>query len=133
MPRVLQSKPMEKKRMGTRGWKERQRLIKTTSAQIVCYDNIGNGIKDKLDIRRVGGTSHVTVDLFRRRLVLGLELSLDVGRRLPVLLCPSVLGEADRQQGLFDLLLEQVFLVQEEDDRSIREPLVVTNRVKQFE
>ena len=62
------------------------RLVETTASEVVSNDDIGNGVEDKLDVLRVRGAGHVAVDLLRRRLVLGLELGLDVGRRLTVLL-----------------------------------------------
>jgi len=43
-----------------------------------------------------------------------------------------VVGEADGQWRLADLLLKQILLVQEEDDRGVREPLVVADRVEQL-
>lgn len=89
----------------------------------------------------------MAVDLLGGRLVLGLELRLNVGSRLAVLLgsCSKkgairkmvlvtnrgtltrVVGEADGQWRLADLFLKQILLVQEEDDRSVREPLVVAD------
>jgi hypothetical protein len=44
-----------------------------------------------------------------------------------------VLGEADGERGLLDLLLEQVLLVEEEDDGGVSEPLVVADGVKQLQ
>lgn len=62
--------------------------IKTTSSQVVGDDDVGDGVEDELDVGGVGGTCHVTVDLFGRRLILGFELSLNVGCCLTVLLRP---------------------------------------------
>lgn len=39
---------------------------------------------------------------------------------------------ADCERALFDLFLKQVFLVEEEDDGGVREPLVVADAVKQL-
>jgi len=54
------------------------RSVEATATQVVGNDYISNSIKDKLDVVSVGGTSLVAVDLFRRALVLRLELCLDV-------------------------------------------------------
>ena len=43
-----------------------------------------------------------------------------------------VLGEADGERAVGDLLLKQVLLVEEEDDGGLREPLVVADGVKQL-
>ena len=44
-----------------------------------------------------------------------------------------VLREADGECGSEDLLFEQIFLVEEKDDGCVTEPLVVADRVKQFQ
>ena len=62
--------------------------VETASSQIVGDDDVGDGIEDELDVGRIRGTRHVTVDLFGRRLVFGFELRLDVGRCFAVLLRP---------------------------------------------
>ena len=62
------------------------RLVKTTSSKVVGDDDVGDRVKDKLHVLGVGGAGHVTVDLLGGRLVLGLELGLDVGGSLAVLL-----------------------------------------------
>ena len=43
-----------------------------------------------------------------------------------------IFRETDGERRLLDLLFEQIFLVEEEDDRGFREPLVVTDRIEQF-
>lgn len=45
----------------------------------------------------------------------------------------GVFWEADGERRLAYLLFEQVLLVQEQNDASVGEPLVVTNRIEQFE
>ena len=62
-------------------------LVEAAAAQIVGNDDVSDRVKDKLDVLCVGGACHVAVDLLRGRLVLGLELGLDVGGSLAVLLC----------------------------------------------
>ena len=62
-------------------------LVEPASSQIVSNDHVRHGVEDKLYVLSVGGAGHVAVDLLRRALVLRLELRLDVGRRLAVLLC----------------------------------------------
>ena len=47
-------------------------------------------------------------------------------------LCTCVVWEADRKGRFGDLLLEEILFVEEQDDRSVREPLVVAYRVKQL-
>ena len=61
-------------------------LVEPASSQIVSDDHVRHGVEDKLYVLSVGGAGHVTVDLLRGRLVLRLELSLDVGCSLSVLL-----------------------------------------------
>lgn len=46
--------------------------------------------------------------------------------------CTSVLGEADGQRAVGDLLLEQVLLVEEQDDGRLCEPFVVADGVKKL-
>ena len=70
-------------------------LVEPASSQVVGDDHIRHGIKDKLNVLSVGGAGHVTVDLLRGRLVLGLELSLDVGCGLSVLLGPCTPTQLD--------------------------------------
>ena len=43
-----------------------------------------------------------------------------------------ILGEADSERRSEDFLLEEIFLVEEENNGGIAEPLVVANGIKQF-
>ena len=61
-------------------------LVEAAASQVVCDDDVGDGVEHELDVGRVGGARHVAVDLLAGGLVFGLELSLDVGSRLAVLL-----------------------------------------------
>lgn len=60
------------------------RLVKAATAQVVGYDDVGNGVEDELNVVGVGGACLVTVHFLRRALVLCLELCLDVGGRFLV-------------------------------------------------
>ena len=61
-------------------------LVEAAAPEVVGNDHIRHGVEDELDVLGVGGAGHVAVDLLGGRLVLGLELGLDVGGRLAVLL-----------------------------------------------
>ena len=61
-------------------------LVEAAAPEVVGDDDVGDGVEDELDVLRVGGARHVAVDLLRRRLVLRLELRLDVRRGFAVLL-----------------------------------------------
>lgn len=61
-------------------------LIKTAAAQIVRDDHVCYRVEHELYIVCVGGAGHVAVYLLRSRLVLRLELRLDVRSRFTVLL-----------------------------------------------
>jgi len=65
-------------------WLGVARSVEAAAAQIVGNDDVGDCVKDELDVGGVGGTRLVTVDLLRRALVLRLELCLDVRCRLLV-------------------------------------------------
>ncbi len=62
-------------------------LVQTTATQVVGDDHVCDGVEDKLHILCVGGARHVTVDFLCGGLVLCLELGLDVGSGLSILLC----------------------------------------------
>lgn len=62
-------------------------LVQSTPPKVVGDYDIRHGIENKLDILSVCGASHVAVNLFCCALVLSLELSLDIGGCLPILLC----------------------------------------------
>ena len=68
-------------------------LVKSTASQIVGNNHVRHGVEDELNVLGICGAGHVTVDLLRGGLVLGLELSLDVGGGFTVLLSPCTISE----------------------------------------
>ena len=50
----------------------------------------------------------------------------------PTPLITCILWEADGQGAVDDLFFKEILLVEEEDDGGVREPLVVTDAVKQL-
>lgn len=70
-------------------------LVQAAAAQVVCDDHVGHSVEHKLYILRVCGAGHVAVDFLGCRLVLSLELCLDVGSCLPILLGPCIFRETD--------------------------------------
>lgn len=70
------------------------------------------------------------------RLTDQLTRSVD-GQRSPLIAAENTLTrvfrETYRQGRLPDLLLEQIFLVEEENDGGVREPFIVANGVEQFQ
>ena len=90
-------------------------------------------VEDVLDVAGVGGAGDVGVHLLAGAFVLVDKLFFDIfGGFLKVLLSP-VFWEADGEWNVLDLLGEDVPLVEEEDDRSVAEPLVVTDLVEEAE
>lgn len=57
--------------------------------------------------------------------------TVDFDDSRPNLTC--VFGETYCKGGLLDFLFEQIFLVEEEDDRGVCEPFIVTDGIKQFQ
>jgi len=108
-------------------------LEETAVFQVVFDDDVGNGVEHKLDVVGICGTGEVRVDLLRLlALVEVFKLHLDVGSGLLIGVLACVVWEADRKGRFGDLLLEEILFVEEQDDRCVREPLVVTYRVEQL-
>lgn len=62
------------------------RSVESASTQVVGDDDVGDGVKHKLDVVSVRRARLMAVNLLRCALVLRLKLSLDVRRRLLVAL-----------------------------------------------
>lgn len=67
--------------------------VEATPPQVVGDDDVGDGVEHHLDVSRVCGAGHVTVDLLVGRAVLALKLGLDVSRRVVVGVGPCSEGE----------------------------------------
>lgn len=76
-------------------------LVEAASPQVVRYYDIRDGVEHKLNVVRIRGTRHMTVDLFGRGLVLSFELCLDVGGCLPIFL--STCKEGKRKGGRINI------------------------------
>lgn len=70
-------------------------LVEAAASQVVGDDDVRDGVEHELDVLRVGGAGHVAVDLLCGALILGLELSLDIGSGLTIFLCPCILVETN--------------------------------------
>lgn len=72
-------------------------LVEAASPQVVRNDDIRYRVEHKLNVIRVRGARHVAINLLGRGLVLGFELCLNVGGRLPVLLstCKQAVGNGE--------------------------------------
>ncbi|KPP72588.1 hypothetical protein Z043_108396, partial [Scleropages formosus] len=100
--------------------------------EVVLYDDIRYGIKHKLDVAGVRGAGEVRVDLLGLLVAVEvLELALDVDCCLLVRVLALVLRKAERERDALDLLSQQVFFVEEEDERGVNEPVVVADGVKE--
>jgi len=93
-------------------------------------DDVINSSHDESNLRRIGGTCEVGIDLLRLCLVQGDEPVEDVVASRSVIgtafiIREIVLHRADRQ-----LLLEAIDLVQEKNDGSLDEPPRIANRVE---
>ena len=73
----------------------------------------------------------MTIDLFGGGLVFGNELSLDVFSRRVEFIWSCVLRKTNGQKTALDLFLKEVLFVEEQNDRSVDEPLVVADRVEE--
>lgn len=60
--------------------------VEATVAQIIRYDDVSDRVEHELYVMRVRRTCHVAVNFFGSRLVLCLELSLNISRRLAIFL-----------------------------------------------
>lgn len=109
------------------------RLEEPTVLQVVLDDDIGDGVENKLHVLGVGGTGEVRINLLGFLLLVQiLKLGADVLGGLVVVVGTCVLGKADGQGTVCDLLLKQILLVKKQDDGGLREPFVVADAVEEL-
>lgn len=103
----------------------------STVFQVVLDDDICDSVKNKLHILGVCGAGEVGVNLLGvLPLVQVLKLTLNVRSCFLVRVGASVFWVADGKRTFLDLLLKQVLLIEEEDDGSVCEPLIVADAVE---
>lgn len=73
----------------------------------------------------------MAINLLGGRLIFGNELSLNVLGRRVEFIWPRVLRKTNGQQATLDLLLKEIFFIEEQNDRCVDEPLVVADGVEQ--
>lgn len=87
-------------------------LIQATTTQVVGDDDVGDGVKHKLDVVGVGGTGDVGIHFLLEGLVPALVLRLNVAHCLYEGVRACVLREADTKGRFLNFLLEYVLLVE---------------------
>jgi len=108
-------------------------LEKPAVFEVVLYDDVRDGVEDEPNVVGVGCAREMGVHLLLvLALVEVLELHLNVGRRVLVRVRAFVLWKTDGERTVPDLLGEEVFLVEEEDNGGVDEPLVVADRVEEL-
>uniref|UniRef100_A0A8C9NYH8 Uncharacterized protein n=1 Tax=Serinus canaria TaxID=9135 RepID=A0A8C9NYH8_SERCA len=115
---------------GVLGWGSEQPAV----LEVLLDDDVSDGVKDELDVLGIGGAGHVGVDLLHVPPHVQLqELQLDV---VPPPHSPTltiIVGEADAEMGLLDLLQENVLLVEEEDNAGGGKVAVVADAVEEVQ
>lgn len=85
--------------------------------EVVSDDDIGDGVKDELDVGGVCGAGEVCVDLLLvLTLVQVLKFHLDVCRTVVIVVRTFVFRKTNAEWAMTDLHLEEVLLVQEQND-----------------
>lgn len=88
---------------------------------------------DKADLCGVCRTCEMCVDLLRLVLVEGDEAVQNVVAGLSVILTPLIVGEVILHRRRWELLLEAINLVQEQDDGCLDEPPGIADGIEQGE
>lgn len=109
-----------------------QVLAQPNVLEIVLDDHVRDSVEHKLDVAGVSGTGEVRIDLLGLLVAVEvLKLPLHIDSCLLIGVLTFVVREAHCQRNAFDLLSQQVLLVEEEDERRVGEPVVVADGVKQ--
>lgn len=111
---------------------QRQVLAQPNVLEIVLDDHVRDSVEHKLDVAGISGTGEVRIDLLGLLVAVEvLKLPLHIDSCLLIGVLTFVVREAHCQRNAFDLLSQQVLLVEEEDERRVGEPVVVADGVKQ--
>lgn len=110
----------------------RQVLAQPNVLEIVLDDHVRDSVEHKLDVAGVSGTGEVRIDLLGLLVAVEvLKLPLHIDSCLLIGVLTFVVREAHCQRNAFDLLSQQVLLVEEKDERRVGEPVVVADGVEQ--
>lgn len=109
-------------------------LEETTIFQVFFDDDVGYGVKHKLDVLCVCSAGHVRVDFFDVSAHVQVqELQLDVVTSILISVGAIVFREAHAEMSFLDLLNEHIFLVEEEYNGGGGEVAVVADTVEQVQ
>lgn len=78
------------------GGEEGAGSVQATASEVVRDDDVGDSVKNHLDVIRVCRTRHVTVNLLVRRAVFAFELCLDIC--CSVFICVGTCGKIETRE-----------------------------------
>lgn len=104
-------------------------------SDVLLEEDVSDNVENGLDVLRVRGAGVMVVDgPCRRALLVQFEEAVsDVVLRLVVIQSAVVFGEAHLRIHHLDLLLEDILLVEEDDERGAPEPLRVHQALKKLQ
>jgi len=106
-------------------------LDQTAKTQVFLDDDVINGCHNEADLGGIGGAGEVGVDLLGLVLVQADESVEDVVAGQSIVVTTFEVREVVLHGADWELLLESIDLVQEEDDGGLDEPAGVADRIEQ--
>jgi len=109
------------------------RLDETAETEVLLDDNIIDGGHDESNLRCISRAREVSVDLFRLMLIQADKSVQDIVAGQCIIITTLVVRKVILHWAHWELLLETIDLVQEQNYRRLDEPSRVANRIEQGE